>query len=89
MDNSGSFLRRRSGKLGKKSSLIHEETPYHAINSDNLDENFEIVVWERILEKLNEKFNPQVFFWFTSLKLISQDDKSITLEAKSIILGIK
>ena len=83
MDNSGSFLRRRSGKLGKKSSLIHEETPYHTINANNIDENLDLVVWDRILEKLNERSNPQVFFWFSSLKLISQDAKSITLEAKS------
>jgi len=76
-------LRRRSGKLGKKSSLTREETSYHALNTDNLDQNFELVVWERILEKLNEKSNPQVFFWFSSLKLKSQDKNSITLEAKS------
>ncbi|MGI9533622.1 MAG: chromosomal replication initiator protein DnaA [Thermodesulfobacteriota bacterium] len=69
--------------MGKKSSLMNEETPYHANNSDNLDGNFELIIWERILEKLNEKSNPQVFFWFSSLKLISQDSKSITLEAKS------
>ncbi|MGI9553448.1 MAG: DnaA ATPase domain-containing protein, partial [Thermodesulfobacteriota bacterium] len=69
--------------MGKKSSLMNEETPYHAANSDNLDENFELINWDRILEKLNEKSNPQVFFWFSSLKLISQDAKSITLEAKS------
>jgi len=59
------------------------------IADDDITENFEKsnlcpVVWDLILEKINEKSNPQVFFWFRSLKLISQDSKSITLLSKTV-----
>ena len=59
------------------------------ITDDDITEDFEKsnlspVVWDLILEKINEKSNPQVFFWFRSLKLISQDSKSITLLSKTV-----
>jgi len=70
--------------LRKKSALMNQE-----IADDDITENFEKsnlspVVWDLILEKINEKSNPQVFFWFRSLKLISQDSKSITLLSKTV-----
>lgn len=41
------------------------------------------VVWEEIIERIKRKSNPQSFFWFDSLKLVSQRDECITLKAKS------
>lgn len=84
MDKEPSFSWRRRGKLRKKSALTNQE-----IANDDIAENFEEsnlspVVWDLILEKINEKSNPQVFFWFKSLKLISQDSKSITLLSKTV-----
>ena len=84
MDKRPSFSWRRRGKLRKKSALMNQE-----IADDDITENFEEsnlspVVWDLILEKINEKSNPQVFFWFRSLKLISQDSKSITLLSKTV-----
>ena len=70
--------------MRKKSALLNQ-----GIADDDIAENFEKsnlspVVWDLILEKINEKSNPQVFFWFRSLKLISQDSKSITLLSKTV-----
>ena len=70
--------------MRKKSALMNQ-----GIADDDITENFEKsnlspVVWDLILEKINEKSNPQVFFWFRSLKLISQDSKSITLLSKTV-----
>jgi len=84
VDKWPSFSWRRRGKLRKKSALINQE-----IANDDIAENFEKsnlspVIWDLILEKINEKSNPQVFFWFKSLKLISQDSKSITLLSKTV-----
>ena len=39
--------------------------------------------WNTLLEKLNEKSNPYMLHWFSSLKLVSHDDKTVTLESKS------
>ncbi len=41
------------------------------------------VKWEEVIERIKMKSNPQSFFWFDSLKLVSQRDESITLKAKS------
>jgi len=84
VDKRPSFSWRRRGKLRKKSALMNQE-----VADDDIAENFEKsnlspVVWDLILEKINEKSNPQVFFWFRSLKLISQDSKSITLLSKTV-----
>ncbi len=42
-----------------------------------------MVEWEKVLRKIEEKSNPNVFFWFSSLNLIDQDQTSITLQAKT------
>ncbi len=41
------------------------------------------IVWEDVLERIKKKSNPQVFFWFAPLKLVSQTEESITLKANS------
>lgn len=41
------------------------------------------VDWQKILNRIEEKSNPQVFFWFSSLRYLSQDENSILLEAKT------
>ncbi|MER3446183.1 MAG: chromosomal replication initiator protein DnaA [Candidatus Dadabacteria bacterium] len=41
------------------------------------------IVWEEVIERIKKKSNPQVFFWFDSLKPVSQKNESITLKAKS------
>ncbi len=41
------------------------------------------IAWERVLDKIKKKSNPQVFFWFAPIKLVSQTDESVTLKANS------
>lgn len=41
------------------------------------------VVWEEIIQRLKQKSNPQVFFWFAPIKLASQTEESVTLKVKS------
>ncbi len=41
------------------------------------------IAWEEVIERIKRKSNPQVFFWFDSLKPVSQKDDSIILKAKS------
>ncbi len=39
--------------------------------------------WESVLERIQKKSNPQVFFWFAPLKPVSETESSITLAANS------
>jgi len=39
--------------------------------------------WDRVLERIKKKSNPQVFFWFAPLKPVSETENSITLAANS------
>jgi len=78
------FSGRRRGKLHRKSALKQQESAQDDITESFGETNFNPVVWDLILEKINEKSNPQVFFWFRSLKLISQDNNSITLLSKTV-----
>jgi chromosomal replication initiator protein len=39
--------------------------------------------WDRVLERIKKKSNPQVFFWFAPLKPVSETESSITLAANS------
>ena len=41
------------------------------------------IVWDRVLERIKKKSNPQVFFWFAPLKPVSETEDSITLQANS------
>lgn len=84
MDKLPSFSWRRRGKLRKKSALLNQGSAEDDITGNFEESNLNPVVWDLILEKINEKSNPQVFFWFRSLKLISQDSKSITLLSKTV-----
>ena len=84
MDKLPSFSWRGRGKLRKKSTLSNQGSAQDDITENYEESNVSPVVWDLILEKINEKSNPQVFFWFRSLKLISQDSKSITLLSKTV-----
>lgn len=39
--------------------------------------------WEEVLERIRKKSNPQVFFWFSPLKIVSQDTEQLVLKANS------
>ncbi|KAB2826656.1 MAG: hypothetical protein F9K51_07030, partial [Candidatus Dadabacteria bacterium] len=41
------------------------------------------IVWDRVLERIKKKSNPQVFFWFAPLKPVSETEDSVTLRANS------
>ncbi len=41
------------------------------------------IVWDRVLERIKKKSNPQVFFWFAPLKPVSETEDSLTLRANS------
>ena len=45
--------------------------------------NKALIRWEDVLKKLEERSNPQVFFWFSSLKLLDIENGAITLQAKT------
>ena len=47
------------------------------------DSTQRIIVWDRVLERIKKKSNPQVFFWFAPLKPLSETGDSITLRANS------
>ncbi|NIP38176.1 MAG: chromosomal replication initiator protein DnaA [Candidatus Dadabacteria bacterium] len=42
-----------------------------------------MVDWEQVLEAIRKKSNPQVFFWFSPLKVVSQDSQQLLLKANS------
>ncbi|HEY7536021.1 MAG TPA: chromosomal replication initiator protein DnaA [Thermodesulfobacteriota bacterium] len=41
------------------------------------------VVWQEVIDRIKQRANPQVFFWFDSLKPLLQTDVSFTLKAKN------
>ena len=41
------------------------------------------VDWQRVLERIEKKSNPQVFFWFAPLKALTETEKSLVLEANN------
>src|SRR3989304_8873674 len=40
-------------------------------------------IWQEVIERIKKRANPQVFFWFASLKPLSQTDELLTLKAKN------
>jgi chromosomal replication initiator protein len=55
-------------------------TKSHQRNEDAAEKNID---WDGVLERIKKKSNPQVFFWFAPLKLVSETEDSITLRANS------
>lgn len=47
------------------------------------DSTHGVIAWDRVLERIKKKSNPQVFFWFAPLKPLSETGDSITLRAGS------
>lgn len=45
------------------------------------DSTHKPIVWDRVLERIKKKSNPQVFFWFAPLRPLSETGDSITLRA--------
>jgi chromosomal replication initiator protein len=41
------------------------------------------ITWEEVLERIKKKSNPEVFFWFASLRLVSQTEEYVVLRANS------
>ncbi len=41
------------------------------------------VDWQEVLERIEKKSNPQVFFWFAPLKALTETEKSLVLEANN------
>ena len=39
--------------------------------------------WEEVLDRIKKKSNPQVFFWFSPLKVVSQNSGEIVLKANN------
>ena len=39
--------------------------------------------WEEVLDRIKKKSNPQVYFWFSPLKVVSQNSGEIVLKANS------
>ena len=72
-----------SGGKGGTSFIATVPSPGHAPHSPEEANRPEKVAWEEVLERIKKKSNPQVLFWFTPLKLISQNEDSITLKANS------
>ena len=49
----------------------------------NTGESNQGIVWEKVLERIKKKSNPQVFFWFAPLRPVSESEDSIVLKANS------
>lgn len=64
--------------FAKNSNHGHSEDVYVSGISSQIDVN-----WEDVLSRIQKKSNPQVFFWFAPLKLVSQSDDTIVLQANS------
>lgn len=41
------------------------------------------VEWKEVLERIERKSNPQVFFWFAPLKALTETEKTLVLEANN------
>lgn len=72
--------------MDKNSS--HENTGNFITSEDGPDVNGETkqstpIDWQKVLGRIEERSNPQVFFWFSSLRYVDQTRDSITLEAKT------
>lgn len=53
------------------------------LNTDSLHRDKENIDWELVLNRIKKKSNPQVFFWFSPLKLTSQTPSEVVLKANS------
>jgi chromosomal replication initiator protein len=63
-----------------ESQAMESQTQDTALdNSEEIDK----FSWQDVLERIRKKANPQVFFWFAPLKLISETQTTITLKANS------
>lgn len=50
---------------------------------ENTDFSSKKVDWKEVLERIEKKSNPQVFFWFAPLKALTETEKSLVLEANN------
>ena len=62
------------------------ETKLYSNATDNIGRPSDVpdnIDWEEVLDRIKKKSNPQVFFWFSPLKVISQNSGEIVLKANS------
>ncbi len=62
------------------------ETKSYSDATDNIGRASDVpdnIDWEEVLDRIKKKSNPQVFFWFSPLKVVSQNSGEIVLKANS------
>lgn len=67
-------------------SLFEQRTEDRKLSAQDSDPKLHqstTIVWEDVLSRIQKKSNPQVFFWFAPLRLVSQTETSIVLQANS------
>lgn len=69
--------------MDKNSSLNDTGNSFKSEDKNNEDTPQRTIDWQKVLSRIEERSNPQVFFWFSSLRYVNQDKNSITLEAKT------
>jgi chromosomal replication initiator protein len=69
--------------VDKNSSLNDTGNSFKSEDKNNEDTPQRTIDWQKVLSRIEERSNPQVFFWFSSLRYVDQDKNSITLEAKT------
>ncbi len=69
--------------MDKNSPLNDTGNSFKFEDKNNEDVPQRTIDWQKVLSRIEERSNPQVFFWFSSLKYVEQDKNSITLEAKT------
>ncbi|MEM7009388.1 MAG: chromosomal replication initiator protein DnaA [Thermodesulfobacteriota bacterium] len=54
--------------------------PASEIDTENSSKK---VVWQEVLNRIEKKSNPQVFYWFSPLEAVTENEKSLVLRANS------
>lgn len=65
----------------RQSIFIEREENFKTEPKEKRTENLnnKEIVWNQVLERIKKKTSPQVFFWFTPLKFLSQSEDKISL----------
>ncbi len=69
-------------ELSKGGELLVTPGSHYSLAAQEVEVSQEMI-WQEVVERMKKRANPQVFFWFDSLKPLKQTDQSFTLKAKN------
>ena len=78
------FSERGNDDSGLEFFITQSDLP-NSISQQRLDSNqpSKNVDWDEVLKRIEKKSNPQVFFWFSPLKAITESENTLVLMAKN------